>query len=64
MSDKDPSPAPKEETMRENKGFSSEESHGEIKNTNDNVQEKKPEKEPESEDNRYSKYINYHHNCK
>ena len=55
MSDKDPSPAPKEETMRENKGFSSEE------NTNDTVQEKKPEKEPESEDNRYSKYINYHH---
>ena len=51
MSDKDPSPAPKEETMRENKGFSSEE------NTNDTVQEKKPEKEPESEDNRYSKYI-------
>ena len=49
MSDKDPSPAPKEETMRENKGFSSEE------NTNDTVQEKKPEKEPESEDNRYSK---------
>ena len=58
MSDKDPSPAPKEETMRENKGFSSEE------NTNDNVQEKKPEKEPESEDNRYSKYIYFHHNCK
>ena len=58
MSDKDPSPAPKEETMRENKGFSSEE------NTNDTVQEKKPEKEPESEDNRYSKYIYFHHNCK
>ena len=58
MSDKDPSPAPKDETMRENKGFSSEE------NTNDTVQEKKPEKEPESEDNRYSKYIYFHHNCK
>ena len=58
MSDKDPSPAPKEETMRENKGFSSEE------NTNDTVQEKKPEKEPESEDNRYSKYKYFHHNCK
>ena len=40
MSDKDPSPAPKDETMRENKGFSSEESHGEIKNTNDKLRHK------------------------